>query len=511
MESWFTVLTVISILGLLCLYWPALKRFIWCNFDAIVGCYLFCLSKLVWFEYVCGVHHLGQLGLPVYTYMNPAVLLGFIALLSMELMSLHLIGVLKAHMTRKIVLTTMNITGLCFSIWLVIAKMHYIDHLDLNSTSSYSTVDYDYDVASGGGGGVSSRSSSSISSSSNHEGILAWFNFSSYLIATLALNGLSLSLFDFSLLSVLIKSSVILTLFSVTYALVLTIKFTADFIAVSYDIVQTSCSWMCRIVSNSLSFFWFMIIFTAPVLRLIVSNVILSSITSISTTAVAYSYKSSISSIYHHSTEEILHLINSSLERLTTTTIEPTLASIHTYRDIAEAYVELALDHWSIAKEGILQWGSYEYDSMAVKNSCLTIQTTYFVCYILVNTIIVLLIISYNSTTSYHVYSSRFDSSSNNTNSNSNNAFYTSSGITRNISYDSILNSDLKPKHERIQYLKSFAPATHQYNDNECAICMESMMIAESICTECIPEESVAAPPLKDTVHLPCGKQLLIQ
>ena len=486
MQSWFTVLTVISLLGLICVYWTTLTRFIRWNFDATVGCYLFCLSKLVWYEYVCGVHQLGQLGLPVYTYMNPAVLLGFIVLLSMELMSLHLIGVLKVHMTRKSVLATMNITGLCLSIWLVIAKMYYIDYSDvLNSTSSYSTIDDNAGVSS---------------SSSNHEGILAWFNFSTYLIATLSLNGLSLSLFNLNLLSILMKSAVILTLFSATYSLVLTIKLTAGCIALSYAFVETSCSWAWGIVSNSLSFMWSMIILTAPVMRLIVRNAFLSSMTSIGTTAVAYSFKRSIWSIYRQSTEEVLHLINSSIERLTITTIEPTLASIHSFRGIAEAYAQLALDHWYIAKDGILQWGTYECD---MTNSWLTTQSTYFVCFIIVNTIIVLLIINFNSTTSYDVYSSRFDSSSNN-------AFYASSGVRRSISFDSILNSDLKPKHERIQYLKSFPPAAQQYIDNECSICMESM-IAESICTACITEESTAAPPLKDTIHLPCGKPLQIQ
>ena len=175
-----------STISILSHRFPPLKQLITNNYVFAMGFLLFALSKLASIDYFRCVRHLGQSNSTsmIYALLDPVVLLGFIVLLSIELASAHLIGFLRVDTIETSVFAIMNIAGLCLSLWLVIAKDFYIDNLSINVeelNSRYKEYDSYHDIAT-------------------------YFTLSSCLVGVVALNGLSLTLFNYNVADSLIKA-----------------------------------------------------------------------------------------------------------------------------------------------------------------------------------------------------------------------------------------------------------------------------------------------------------------
>lgn len=174
-----------SMISILSHRFPPLKYFLLKNYVCLMGIVLFLTTKLLWINYTNSARQLFYSNTSVDSYSDPTVLLGFIALLSSELTSLHLMGVLSRHMIEKSVFATMNTAGLSLSLWLMTAKAHYI-----NDCVGYPvmTVDEEY--------------------RSCHD-VAVYFSLSSFVVSVVAMNGLSLTLFNYNLVDRSIKAFMI--------------------------------------------------------------------------------------------------------------------------------------------------------------------------------------------------------------------------------------------------------------------------------------------------------------
>jgi len=187
-----------SMISILSHNFPSLKYFLMKNHIWLIGFVLFVLSKLVWIDFLnSSLRQLLHSNSLLYSCLDPAIPLGFIALLSTELISLHLVGVIKTHMLEKSVFIIMNIAGLCLSLWLMIAKSHYVHTCYGNlaiAIDEYGSCD---DVTA------------------------VYFSLSSSVVGVVAVNGLSLTLFNYNVVDRLIK--VVIQAMSITISLLSTL------------------------------------------------------------------------------------------------------------------------------------------------------------------------------------------------------------------------------------------------------------------------------------------------
>lgn len=183
-----------SMISILSHRFPPLKHFLLKNYVCLMGIVLFLITKLLWMNYTNSARHLFHSNTSVDSYSDPTILLGFIALLSAELTSLHLMGILSRHMIEKSVFATMNIAGLCLSLWLITAKAHYV-----NDCVRYPvmTVDEEY-------------------RSCHDNDVAVYFSLSSFVVSVVAMNGLSLTLFNYNVVDRSIKAFMISMNFAVS-------------------------------------------------------------------------------------------------------------------------------------------------------------------------------------------------------------------------------------------------------------------------------------------------------
>lgn len=169
-----------SMISILSHRFPPLKHFLMNNYICLMGIVLFLSTKLLWINYISSARQLLHSNSSIDSYSDPTILLGFIALLSAELISLHLMGVLRRHMIEKSVFATMNIAGLCLTLWIMIAKTHFV-----NECVGYKVMVVD-------------------EHRSCHD-VAAYFSLSSFVVSVVAMNGLSLTLFNYDVVDRLIK------------------------------------------------------------------------------------------------------------------------------------------------------------------------------------------------------------------------------------------------------------------------------------------------------------------
>lgn len=174
-----------SMISILSHRFPPLKHFLLKNYVCLMGIVLFLITKLLWINYSNSARQLFYSNTSVDSYSDPTILFGFIALLSAELTSLHLMGVLSRHMIEKSVFATMNIAGLCLSLWLMTAKAHYV-----NNCVGYPVMTVDEEYRS-------------------YHDVAVYFSLSSFVVSVVAMNGLSLTLFNYNVVDRSIKAFMI--------------------------------------------------------------------------------------------------------------------------------------------------------------------------------------------------------------------------------------------------------------------------------------------------------------